>query len=474
MKLLESPHFWFVAIALCVTGFGFLLKSRRSRKPPSDWEHSLKLLEEADQAEAKARKWDDGTVDRAVTAYLFGTTEGPDAWIEQRQLGGLQGRTHRRVLELLAGTTPYRQWVAPTGQDVVPEAPIHRACELLGHRPPVEAIPLLAPFLEDKDDAVRKVVASIMGRTGSPDVVPHLKRALGDPAQEVRGSALSALGWARETGALTAEAAEALFDDVRDVVEKDQSGSDAPGALFALDPKRAEEFFLSTPFRPESPTLHRALALLRVRRVRVPREPLLELIGQLRAGEISYPKEYLLREAMELLGPHRHPDDLPLFETLQQHPQQSVAAGAASAILTWHGIHGFEERLEAYEDHHGYASLTRPQQHYSAVLALDGEISNGGLHQYFFNSRGDRWRDALEGLRAMNDSHRAEVLQEAAAIFGKDGPSSKRRSRQKQLTAIIRANEDAFEALDERYYAIEEPLEVITNRYVLANPEDFR
>ncbi|RYD50312.1 MAG: DUF4375 domain-containing protein, partial [Verrucomicrobiaceae bacterium] len=46
--------------------------------------------------------------------------------------------------------------------------------------------------------------------------------------------------------------------------------------------------------------------------------------------------------------------------------------------------------------------------------------------------------------------------------------------RQKQLAAIARADENAFEALDERYYDVKEPIEVSANRYVLANAEAFR
>ncbi|RYD63252.1 MAG: DUF4375 domain-containing protein, partial [Verrucomicrobiaceae bacterium] len=223
---------------------------------------------------------------------------------------------------------------------------------------------------------------------------------------------------------LAPEVTEALFDDVLNLAKKDEFGCDAPGTLFTLYPKRAEEHFLSAKFRPDSPTLHRVLAMLRVRGVIIPRERLLELISQLREGEVRYPKDQLLGEALEQLGSHRNPDDLKLFETLQAHPERVVATGASSALLPWHGLGGFAERLEDREDRSGYASLTRPQQLYSTVLRLDGEINNGGLDQYFVNSSGDEWRDALEGLKAMNATTRAEILEEAAAKFGKNGPST--------------------------------------------------
>lgn len=443
-------------------------------KDPSYWEHTSHAFEEAEKAEEAAKKWDDATVDRAVTAYLFETTSSRDAWIERRQLEGLEGRTHRRILELLAGTTPYQKWVTPTGEDILPEAPFHRACDLLGDTPPSEAIPLLAPFLDDKDESIRQEAALVMGKTGSPAIVPYLKRALSDPEKYVRGYALSGLKWAKTSGSLAPEIAEALFDDVLQLVEREENGDDSTEVLFALDPKRAAEVFLSpATFRPDSRILHDALTTMANGGVSVPREQLLELIETLRSGEIKYPKEYILCQALGLLGLHRHPDDLKLLEMLQDHPDRTVAVGASSGILTWHGLQGFEERLEERKDKGGYASLSRPQQLYNAVFILDGEINNGGLDQYFVNSSGDLWRDALEGLKAMGDLKRAGVLEDATAKFGKGGPSTDRRTRQKQLAAIARADENALEALDARYYS-EEPIEVIANRYVLANPEAFR
>ncbi|HEY1123299.1 MAG TPA: DUF4375 domain-containing protein [Haloferula sp.] len=481
MKLLESPLFWIILVALCVMEIVRFLRSRRSRswgfkdvlKDPDYWDHASNAFEKAGQAEEAAKKWDDAAVDRAVTVYLFETTSSRDAWIESRQLEGLGSRTHRQVLELLADTTRYKQWVTPTGEDILPEAPFNRACDLLGDTPPAEAISLLAPFLDDKDDSIRQEAASTMGKTGSPAMVPHLKKALRDPEQYVRGYALSGLKSAKSSGRLASETAEALFDDVLRLVEKEENGDDSTELLFALDPKRAKEVFLSPAiFRPDSRILHDALTTMANAGISVPRERLLELIEILRSCEIKYPKEYILCQALLLLGRHRHPEDLKLLEMLQGHPDESVAIGASTGILTWHGLQGFEDRLHEREEKSGYASLTRPQQLYKAVFILDAEINNGGLDQYFVNSSGDHWRDALEGLKTMGDLKRAEVLEEAVVKFGNGGPSTERRTRQRQLAAIARKDENAFEALDARYYS-KEPIEVIANRYVLANPEAF-
>ena len=236
------------------------------------------------------------------------------------------------------------------------------------------------------------------------------------------------------------------------------------------------EIFLSPAVsRPGSRILHECLTTLANANVSVPRERLLEWIEQIRSEkELKYPKEYILCQALRLLGRHRQPDDLRMLESLQEHPEQSVATGASLGILAWHGVEGFEQRIVERQQKGGYASLTRPQQHYSAVFMFDAEVRNGGLDQYFVNSSGDQWRDAQEGLKAMNASKHLKVLEKAAAKFGKDGPSTEREARQHQLAKIARADQDAFEALDKRYYAIKEPIEVVANRYALANPDAFR
>ncbi|RYD60316.1 MAG: HEAT repeat domain-containing protein, partial [Verrucomicrobiaceae bacterium] len=181
MEFLDILLLGVVIIALCVMGMGRFLKSRTPQqawgfkdvvKDPSYWDQSVHALHKAEQAVQAAKSWNDATVDRAVTAYLFEINRSQDAWIEQRQLEGLESRTHRRVLELLSGTTPYQKWVTPTAENDPPEAPIERACELLGYRPPTEAIPLLAPFLEDVNSSVRKSVASCLGKTGRPAAAP--------------------------------------------------------------------------------------------------------------------------------------------------------------------------------------------------------------------------------------------------------------------------------------------------------------
>jgi hypothetical protein len=70
----------------------------------------------------------------------------------------------------------------------------------------------------------------------------------------------------------------------------------------------------------------------------------------------------------------------------------------------------------------GFWRLTIPEQHYLAVTMLDAEVNNGGHGQYFLNSSGSEWREALAGLEVIE---RLNV----PPFFGKHSANSVQRAR---------------------------------------------
>ncbi len=151
-----------------------------------------------------------------------------------------------------------------------------------------------------------------------------------------------------------------------------------------------------------------------------------------------------------------------------------MAQGAGEGLLWSYGLEGFERKIRETERQSGYGSLSEHQRLYSAVVMCDAEINNGGLAQYFVNSSGDDWRDAVAGFEAMGSKERLAILKEAIALFGKDGPSGERSIRQNQLSRLYRKNDSIFEKLDSRYYKSSEGVGVLASRFVLANPDSFR
>jgi hypothetical protein len=105
----------------------------------------------------------------------------------------------------------------------------------------------------------------------------------------------------------------------------------------------------------------------------------------------------------------------------------------------------FYEDIAKYEA--SLSKFSRPQRHVLAVLWYDSEVCNGGHSQFYSNSTGMVWRDALAALLAIPLSEAHDILQESARRLG-GTPSFDRTERNTQLD-VSRAN---FGDLDDRYY----------------------
>ncbi len=98
------------------------------------------------------------------------------------------------------------------------------------------------------------------------------------------------------------------------------------------------------------------------------------------------------------------------------------------------------------------------------VWELEAEVNNGGFHQFFFNSAGDRTADTIRALKVIGAVRTAEIVGEAAAMFPGGMPSADRYKRQNQLEQVS-PNGDEFDSLDERFYRYEEDLESLVEAY---------
>jgi Domain of unknown function (DUF4375) len=266
-----------------------------------------------------------------------------------------------------------------------------------------------------------------------------------------------------------------LFSDVKALLVKARNADKAAEILMRCDPEQAREFFFSSEvFQSDSPIIHEVLETLANAKASIQREQLLELISQLEAKDLEYPRTYALAEALRLLGQRQNPEDRNFLSARLVHAEDRVAQGAAAGLLCLNGLEGFEQRITESEEKSGYDSLPEHQRFYSAVFMCDAEINNGGLAQYFVNSSGDNWRDALAGLEAMGSTDRLNIVKEAISLFGTAGPSENRSQRQDQLSKIFKKNDAIFEELESRYYASTEVVEVLATQFVIANPNSFR
>jgi hypothetical protein len=69
----------------------------------------------------------------------------------------------------------------------------------------------------------------------------------------------------------------------------------------------------------------------------------------------------------------------------------------------------------------GLAGLSAENRTYFAVCLLEGEVYNGGFHQYFNNSSGGYYADALRGLEEIGAAECRRILLAAKhVLFGDD------------------------------------------------------
>jgi hypothetical protein len=242
--------------------------------------------------------------------------------------------------------------------------------------------------------------------------------------------------------------------------------------LLAFDRRRAESLltgdrYLSVDFG----NVHRVLRGLEQEKVLVPRDGLLRILDRLVNADItSHRNASIVSSTLKLLAMHKDAADLEHFERYAESSNERAARGAAAGLLALADLEGFEKLWEGLE----YEDLMLVQRRYIAVRNMDAEVCNGGLSQFFFNTAGDLWRDALDGLRVMGMTERATLLTEAVAKFGATPPSENRPKRMRQLSKVSQVDRGAFDALDKRYYASKETVVTALARYVLANAEVFR
>jgi hypothetical protein len=85
------------------------------------------------------------------------------------------------------------------------------------------------------------------------------------------------------------------------------------------------------------------------------------------------------------------------------------------------------KRVHQTED--GFDGLSAEERTYYAVGVLDGEVYNGGMHQYFWNSSGALYRSAVDGLLELKALTALRLLTEAAKLLFEDEVPEDRETR---------------------------------------------
>ena len=96
------------------------------------------------------------------------------------------------------------------------------------------------------------------------------------------------------------------------------------------------------------------------------------------------------------------------------------------------------------------------------------EVNNGGHDQFYLNSTGIVWEDALNGLRTIGAAEIASILKESVQRFGT--PPSKDRTKRIQQLNQFKVN---FGGLDERLYSAQKSIESKMLAYIKSHRSEF-
>jgi hypothetical protein len=140
----------------------------------------------------------------------------------------------------------------------------------------------------------------------------------------------------------------------------------------------------------------------------------------------------------------------------------------------WTVIHPVWYTANIYEGPGAYEfslqSFSQAQRMVHAVLWYMAEVNNGGHRQFYSNSTGIVWRDAMAGMEAIGLPRGARIIAISAERMGGE-PSLDRADRREQMETI----DPEFDDLDDAFYALEKRnnIDELISNYIRGRPSDF-
>lgn len=113
--------------------------------------------------------------------------------------------------------------------------------------------------------------------------------------------------------------------------------------------------------------------------------------------------------------------------------------------------------------------FTRPMRLLFAVDSYMAEVYNGGHDQFFFNSTGVVWKDALEGLEAIGSKEAYAILRRVISRFTCEIPDDAD-ARRDMMDEI---EDGLFDEDDQAFYDMSEDLSQLENAYIQRNADAF-
>jgi len=98
------------------------------------------------------------------------------------------------------------------------------------------------------------------------------------------------------------------------------------------------------------------------------------------------------------------------------------------------------------------------------IDALEGEVNNGGFHQFFYNSAGDNAMETIRALETIGAASMADIVKRAALMFPGKMPPKDRFLRQDVLLENY-PDPAAFWELDQEFYGYPDNLSELLAKF---------
>ena len=117
-------------------------------------------------------------------------------------------------------------------------------------------------------------------------------------------------------------------------------------------------------------------------------------------------------------------------------------------------------------------SLTNAERIFLLIWELEADVNNGGFNQYFFNSAGDHALDVPAALRSVGASTTASIVDRALQTLA--GDFSADRSARQLVLERIDPETEAFDSLDQEFYAYPDDLSSLLSAFVATRLSEIR
>jgi len=349
---------------------------------------------------------------------------------------------------------------------------------------PEKNIELIAPLFDYDDSDVIKKGLCVIAETGSLLAIPYLNRAMQGYTKdtELIESISYHIQKTIKHGRIDTHGKKRSFYQVLEDYYKNNSHLIGFSLIFEamvdLSPEKAVEFFIQDDvFKIKNYSIYKILRALSKGKANVPRERVIAIMQDaIRESKdtekLDWTTKQILKYSLALLGGRYNKKDLALLMEMLEHPCEEISMGAIKGLKRHYK---YDKLIRDYWDvfeKNGWDSLTEAEKNIIALEMLDEEIDNGGFEQYFFNSSGDYWQNALNGLDAIGATKHKNVFVKVIEKFGKSSPSKNCSDRREQLATIINENEDIFEKETSVWYKNEtELLQPLIFKYNINNLE---